>query len=92
VFSIGPGVDEIDTASTADVVPKLNARKDVLSKDLDTIDDISGTIGDIPNRWSGILCPLSRRRDSRRSFVSFPCYDIHPCRLGRGDSPFFAPD
>jgi hypothetical protein len=43
VCSIGPGIDEIDTASTAEVVRKYDARKDVLSKDLDAIDDICGT-------------------------------------------------
>ena len=41
VCSIGPGVDEIHTAGTAEVVRKLDARKDVLSKDLDAIDDIT---------------------------------------------------
>jgi hypothetical protein len=44
VCSIGPGIDEIDTASTSEVVRKLNAQKDVLTKDLDAIDDISGTM------------------------------------------------
>ena len=44
VCSIGPGIDEIDSVSTAEVVRKLSARKDVLSEDLDAINDISGTM------------------------------------------------
>jgi N-terminal domain of unknown function (DUF4140) len=45
VCSIRPGSEEIDSASTAEVVRKLNARKEVLVKDVDTIDDISATMG-----------------------------------------------
>ena len=32
VCSIGPGIDEVDSASTADVVRKLNAQKNWFSK------------------------------------------------------------
>jgi hypothetical protein len=53
VCSIGPGVDEIDSASTTEVVRKLNARKDVLSKDLDAIDDISGTVATYSKSLAG---------------------------------------
>ncbi|KAF8480302.1 hypothetical protein DFH94DRAFT_630541 [Russula ochroleuca] len=44
VCSIGPGIEVIDTASTTEVVRKLNARKAVLVKDVDTIDDVSETM------------------------------------------------
>ena len=53
VCSIGPGIDQIDTASTAEVVRKLNARKDLLSKDLDAIDDISGTMSTYSKSLAG---------------------------------------
>ena len=53
VCSIGPGVDEIDSTSTTEVVRKLNARKDVLSKDLDAIDDISGTVATYSKSLAG---------------------------------------
>ena len=44
VCSVGSCIEEIDTASTAEAVRKLNARKDVLVKDADAIDDIAQTM------------------------------------------------
>lgn len=44
VCSIGPNVEEIDAASTAEEVRRLNAKKAVLVKDLDAIKDISETM------------------------------------------------
>ena len=44
VCSVGSCIDEIDTASTAEAVRKLNARKDVLVKDVDAINDIAQTM------------------------------------------------
>ena len=44
VCSIGPNIEEIDAASTAEEVRRLNAKKAVLVKDLDAIDDISETM------------------------------------------------
>ena len=44
VCSVGSCVDEIDTASTAEAVRKVNARKDVLVKDVDAINDIAQTM------------------------------------------------
>jgi hypothetical protein len=41
VCSVGSCIEEIDTASTTEAVRKLNARKDVLVKDADAIDDIA---------------------------------------------------
>ena len=44
VCSVGSCIEEVDTASTAEAVRKLNARKDVLVKDADAIDDIAQTM------------------------------------------------
>jgi hypothetical protein len=44
VCSVGSCIEEIDTASTAEAVRKLNARKDVLAKDVDAIDAIGQTM------------------------------------------------
>jgi hypothetical protein len=44
VCSVGSCIDEIDTASTAETVRKLSARKDVLVRDADAIDEISQTM------------------------------------------------
>ena len=44
VCSVGSCTDEVDTASTAEAVRKLNARKDVLVKDADAIDEIAQTM------------------------------------------------
>jgi hypothetical protein len=41
VCSIGPDIEEVDTASTTEVVRKLNARKDLLDENLERLDDIS---------------------------------------------------
>jgi len=41
VCTIGPDIQEIDTPGTAEQIRKLHARKDVLVKDLDAINDIS---------------------------------------------------
>jgi len=43
VCSIGPDIQEIDTPGSAEQVRRLHARKDVLVKDLDAINDISKT-------------------------------------------------
>jgi hypothetical protein len=44
VCSVKSCIEEIDTASTAEAVRKLNARKDVLAKDVDAIDAIGQTM------------------------------------------------
>ena len=44
VCSVGSCIDEIDTASTAEAIRKLNARKDVLVKDVFAIDAIGRTM------------------------------------------------
>jgi hypothetical protein len=44
VCSVGSCIEEVDTASTAEAVRKLNARKDVLVKDVDAIDAICQTM------------------------------------------------
>ena len=44
VCSVGSCIDEIDTASTAEAIRKLNARKDVLVKDVSAINAIGQTM------------------------------------------------
>ena len=44
VCSVGSCVEEVDTASTAEAVRKLNARMDVLFKDVHAIDTIGQTM------------------------------------------------
>jgi hypothetical protein len=44
VCSVGSCIEEIDTASTAETVRKLNARRDVLVKDVEAIDAITRTM------------------------------------------------
>ena len=44
VCSVGSCIEEVDTASTTEVVRKLNARKDVLVKDVHAIDAIGQTM------------------------------------------------
>ena len=44
VCSVGSCIDEVDTASTAEAVRKLNARKDMLVNDVDSINSISQTM------------------------------------------------
>jgi hypothetical protein len=70
VCSIGPGIDEIDTASTAEVVRKLNARKDVLTKDLDAINDISGTMVTYSKTLAGDSVPPEQAERFFESFLS----------------------
>ena len=44
VCSVGSGIEEIDTASTAEAVRKLNSRKNVLVKDVHAIDVVALTM------------------------------------------------
>jgi len=44
VCSVGSCIEEVDTASTAEAVRKLNARKDVLVKNVDAINAIGQTM------------------------------------------------
>jgi hypothetical protein len=44
VCSVGRSAEEIDSASAAEVIRILNAKKDVLSKNLDALDDIVDTV------------------------------------------------
>ena len=44
VCSVGSCIDEIDTTSTAEAIRKLNARKDVLVKDVSAINAIGQTM------------------------------------------------
>ena len=44
VCSVGSCIEEIDTASTAEAVRKLNARVNVLAEDVDAIDAIANTM------------------------------------------------
>jgi len=44
VCSVGSCIEEVDAVSTVEAVRKLNARKDVLVKDADAIDDIAQTM------------------------------------------------
>jgi len=44
VCSVGSCIEEVDTASTAETVRKLNARKDLLIKDVDAINAIGQTM------------------------------------------------
>ena len=83
--SIGPGIDAIDTTSTAEAVRKLNARKDMLSKDLGVFVDGSETVATYPKSLAGDSVPPE---PAKGSFVQFTLGK----RLGKGDSPAFAPN
>ncbi|KAI9510195.1 hypothetical protein F5148DRAFT_995619 [Russula earlei] len=67
VCSIGTGFEEIDTASTAEAVRKLKSKKDVLVKDLDTINDVSETMMNYAKSLSGDSVPP---RQAERFFES----------------------
>ncbi|KAI0287205.1 hypothetical protein BC826DRAFT_917531 [Russula brevipes] len=67
VCSIGSGIKEIDTASTTELVRKLHAQKDVLVRDLETIDDVSETIATYSKSLSGDSVPP---RQAERFFES----------------------
>jgi hypothetical protein len=67
VCSIGHGIEEIDTASTAEVVRKLKAQKDVLVKDVDAIDDVSDTMVTYSQSLAGDSVPP---RQAERFFES----------------------
>jgi len=63
VCSVGSCIEEIDTASTAEAVRKLNARKDVLVKDVDTIDAIGQTMMTYSESLAGdSVSPLQAER------------------------------
>jgi hypothetical protein len=57
VCSIGPDIEEVDTASIAEEVRKLNAKKDALVSDLDAIEDISQTMVDYSKSLAGDKVP-----------------------------------
>ncbi|KAI0252908.1 hypothetical protein BJV78DRAFT_1281253 [Lactifluus subvellereus] len=44
VCSVGRTIEEIDSASTAEVIRMLEAKKDVLYRKLDVLDDVSGSM------------------------------------------------
>lgn len=67
VCSIGSSTEEIDTASTAEVIRKLYVRRDVLVKDLDAIDDISETMMKYSKSLAGDSVPP---RQAERFFES----------------------
>ena len=67
VCSIRPDIQEYDTASTAEQVRRLHARKDVLIKDLDAINDISKTMMDYSKSLAGDSVPP---RQAERFFES----------------------
>jgi hypothetical protein len=67
VCSVAPGIEEIDAASTAEVVRKLSARKDVLVKDVDAIDEISETMVTYAKSLAGDSVPP---RQAERFFES----------------------
>jgi hypothetical protein len=57
VCSVGRSVEEIDSASTTEVIRTLNTKKNVLSKNLDALDDISDTMMTYSNSLIGEHVP-----------------------------------
>ncbi|KAH9962262.1 hypothetical protein BC827DRAFT_1199964 [Russula dissimulans] len=81
VCSIGSVVEEVDTASTAEVVRKLQAKKDVLVKDLDTIDEITETMVNYSKSLTGeSVSP----KQAERFFENLLCHS-HTTASARAD-------
>jgi hypothetical protein len=57
VCSVGSCIDEVDTASTAETVRKLNAQKDVLVNDAEIIDGIAQTMATYSHSLAGDSVP-----------------------------------
>ena len=66
VCSIGPDIQEIDTASTHERVRRLHAGKDVFVKVLDANNDISKTMINYSKSLDG--APTGRQRNSSKVF------------------------